>query len=231
MGERGAAARLPRRPRDDPRPRGRRGAAPRAPTCHRDVTDTAHDRVAWRAMNGSGSSARSSCPTRRSSELVAWQAEHLPGIERAPVVRVVPRGKPARHARVPRLTAGRRRAGASPASSPRRAAGVRDGSSCGPADYRETRERRDDRLRRTWRARRRRLPRTSRSGSRGSACTGGRARPWLPHVTVLRFRQRPRLAPAGGRTWTFDQCRPVRLSTVRRCGPAGAHTTYSKRWP
>ena len=42
MGERQPAARLPGRPRDDPRPRDRRGAAPRAQTCHRDVTDTSH---------------------------------------------------------------------------------------------------------------------------------------------------------------------------------------------
>ena len=42
MGERDAALRLPRRPRDDPQPLGGRGAAPRAATRHRVVTDMSH---------------------------------------------------------------------------------------------------------------------------------------------------------------------------------------------
>ena len=45
-------------------------------------------------------------------------------------------------------------------------------------------------------------------------------RPWLPHVTVLRFRERPRLAPP---TADLGELRVVRSALYRSAlGPAGA---------
>ncbi len=52
------------------------------------------------------------------------------------------------------------------------------------------------------RATRARRPTCTR-GSRRSASTGRESRPWLPHVTVLRFRERPRLDPPLPETGTF----------------------------
>jgi 2'-5' RNA ligase len=54
-------------------------------------------------------------------------------------------------------------------------------------------------------------------------------RPWLPHVTVTRFR-RPRVSTHPCRC-SARSMPSGRRSTVRRCGPRGHATTYSNRWP
>jgi RNA 2',3'-cyclic 3'-phosphodiesterase len=46
------------------------------------------------------------------------------------------------------------------------------------------------------------------------------ARPWLPHVTVLRFRERPRLAPPAPDLGEFDVVRSALYRSA--LGPAGA---------
>ena len=85
------------------------------------------------AMNDCASSAPCGFPDASARRLEAWQTSSPAG------GRIVPRGEPARHARVPRLTAGeaswpsrRRAAGAA-------AAGADGGSASRPRAYRETR--------------------------------------------------------------------------------------------
>ena len=56
-------------------------------------------------------------------------------------------------------------------------------------------------------------------------------RPWLPHVTVLRFRERPRLQPPlpdADPEASEGSRRPMLLFTCRDCGPAGHGTRSSK---
>ena len=57
----------------------------------------------------------------------------------------------------------------------------------------------------------------SRRASSGSTCTFARRRPWLPHITVLRFRERPGLDPP--------------LPTVGRFTPSGAAALLSRLHP
>ena len=132
-----AAARLPRRPRDDSPALDRRGAASRARTCHRVVTDTAlRLRLTWRGMHGSGSSAPSQLPpaVRRGARgLAAASTCHRVGRKARPA------REPARHARLPRLATRRGGAGDRGCRSQRPPAAAASGSSCGPSRYRETR--------------------------------------------------------------------------------------------
>ena len=156
-------------------------------TCHRVVTDTSQvSPLAWTADERSASSAPSGCPTTRSTRSSRWQQRELARArpERRPA------GEPARHARVPRLAARparlpaigggasrRRRRGARACVLARCAATARRAASgCSPSTTRA--------------AARRRSPSGCTSGSRRSASTEREQRPWLPHVTVLRFRER-----------------------------------------
>ena len=52
------------------------------------------------------------------------------------------------------------------------------------------------------------------------------ARPWLPHLTVLRFKDRPRLHPSVP-DWGAS-CRPTRLFTYLGCAPVGRSMSHSK---
>ena len=52
-------------------------------------------------------------------------------------------------------------------------------------------------------------------------------RPWLPHVTVLRFREAPGLSRLC-RTWE-QLFRPMRLFTSHGCVPAGRSTKFWNR--
>ena len=146
--------------------------------------------LAWWAMSDSASSARSPLPGAV-ERLVAWQDGLTLPAQR---IRRVPRREPPRHARVPRR---RRRATAwttSPGARSRRRR-ARSDRAFTAAGYRETRS----------------------VGMVVLADEGGRAtaladelagrlealgvyrperRPWLAHVTVLRFRDRPRLRPS-----------------------------------
>ena len=54
-------------------------------------------------------------------------------------------------------------------------------------------------------------------------------RPWLPHVTVRRFRERPRLEPAATRTGC-GPCRPMPLSTLLVLRPGGARYDALETW-
>ncbi len=47
-------------------------------------------------------------------------------------------------------------------------------------------------------------------------------RAWLPHLTVVRFRERPRLDP--GIPALGGSCRPTPLSTIHCCDPQGRST-------
>ena len=118
-------------------------------------------------------------PDAAVERLVAWQAEHLPGAERAPVVRVVPAAN--LHVTLAFL-------GSRPAADVPRIAGELAEASLGSGRI----ELRPDRYRESW----------------------------LPHVTVLRFRQRPRLEPpvAG-----LEPIGDVRCALYRSAlGPDGA---------
>ena len=64
-----------RRPRDDPPACGGGGVAPRSQTCHEGLTNAPRAGVAWRPVNGSGSSVRSTCPTRLGPGLALGYAE------------------------------------------------------------------------------------------------------------------------------------------------------------
>ena len=96
------------------------------------------------------------------------------------------------------------------------------------AGYRETRcvgmLALDDEARRA----RRRWPSACTASSSELGVYRREARPWLPHVTVLRFRERPRLRPelpdarAG--------CRPTRLLTYPVCTRPGRGTRCSNRF-
>ena len=141
-------------------------------------------------MNGSASSALSACPTTRSRASSAGRSREL--------LRGRPRVVPPENLHVTLAFLGRRPAG--------RAAGDRRGA---------------PRSRRRGAATRRsRCAATARRGASGCSPSTTRAaraaalaerlqrrlealgvyrreaRPWLPHVTVLRFRERPRLEPA-----------------------------------
>ena len=59
--------------------------------------------------------------------------------------------------------------------------------------------------------------RSAATGWSDSACIGARARPWLPHVTVVRFRERPRLDPP--------------LPPLGRFAPSGAAAFLSRLRP
>ena len=93
-------------------------------------------------------------------------------------------------------------------------------------------ERRDARARGRRRRRPRRSPRTSRPAWRRLGVYRREGRPWLPHVTVARFRARPGLRleppPLGGR-WE-RLFRPTRLLTCHDCSPEGRSTTYWNRF-
>ena len=52
-------------------------------------------------------------------------------------------------------------------------------------------------------------------------------RPWLPHLTVARFREGPVSAPPRRRSGR--SVRPMRLSIIPFCGRTGRSTTFSKR--
>ena len=89
-------------------------------------------------------------------------------------------------------------------------------------------QRRDAHLRRRGRPGARRLRRRSARAARGArASTSREQRPWLPHVTVLRFREPAAPRPdAAGRS--ARSVRPTPLFTFPGCGPAGRSTRFSK---
>ena len=63
-------------------------------------------------------------------------------------------------------------------------------------------------------------PATSTAGSSALGVYRREARPWLPHLTVLRFRERPRLRPAAARDRDIRsvrrRCLPISPAPVRR---------------
>ncbi len=60
-------------------------------------------------------------------------------------------------------------------------------------------------------------------------CYRREARPWLPHVTVLRFRERPRLMPPSPLRPSSDRSlRPRRLLSFHACTRLGRGTRFSK---
>ena len=80
-------------------------------------------------------------------------------------------------------------------------------------------QRRHARLRRRGRRRRRARPRSARAARAARRVRAG-ARAWLPHVTVVRFRERPRLAPPLPGLGAV--VRPARLFTYPVLRPTGA---------
>ena len=192
-------------------------------SCDRNGTDVTFA-LAWPGVNASASSARCGFPTRRSSASCAGRQREL-----ATGGRIVP---PANlHVTLAFLGSQARRRGACDraALSRRRR---RRGATCafGVRGYRETRSVGMLDARRRGRpgggARRAAL----RRGSRRSGVYRREARPWLPHLTVLRFRERPRLAAAASgarRGLSVRRCclhfpAAVRRGAVRgaRSGPA-----------
>ena len=97
--------------------------------------------------------------------------------------------------------------------------------------YRETRSVGMLTLRRRGQARGRAGRPALRRRSRTIGVYEREARPWLPHVTVLRFRERPRLAPGAARA---RRGRAVRCCCFPfpSCARGARSTTYSKlcRW-
>ena len=141
-------------------------------------------------MSGSASSSRSGCPTRHSGRSRPGRrasSEVASGRPRRPA------RQPARHARLSRLEAEGRAPG-DPRRPPRSVGRRRAGA---PRRHRLSR----DPLRRDAHARRGGRRRSEAGGALHEklAALGvyrREERPWLPHLTVLRFRERPRLRPA-----------------------------------
>ena len=195
---------LPGRPRDDPVARDGRGAAPRAAAFVTESRRSACELrpVPSRAMSACGSSAPSRCPDDVLDRLVAWQRRRCrratPGSSRARTCTSRWRSwAAARRASWRRSAASsaRRAAAAAGSSLPSSATARPAASACSSSP--------------------------TRTGARG-ALAGDlherlerlgvyepEARPWLPHVTVVRFRERPRLAP--------PPARPPDVQSVRCC--------------
>ena len=76
------------------------------------------------------------------------------------------------------------------------------------------------------RRRRRRLPATARA-LEALGVYRPESRPWLPHVTVLRFRERPRLAPPLPETGTFVPSDAAAF--LSRLHPSGARYEVLER--
>ena len=137
-------------------------------------------------MSAYASSAASVCPTTSSTGSSAWQSEHLRD------GRIVPRehlhvtlaflgGRPA--AELPAIAVALEAAARTPGRSCSRRAGTgrRAASACSSST--------------TRRGRRGRLAGRLFDGLEALAVYERERRAWLPHVTVLRFRSSPRLAP------------------------------------
>jgi RNA 2',3'-cyclic 3'-phosphodiesterase len=156
-------------------------------------------------------------PAAAVERLVAWQVEHLPGAERAPVVRVVPAAN--LHVTLAFL-------GSRPAADVPRIAGELAQASLGSGRI----ELRPDRYRETRSVGMIVLADVEGAATALAQDVGQRlerlglyrreSQSWLPHVTVLRFRQRPGLAPpvAG-----LEPIGDVRCALYRSAlGPDGA---------
>ena len=161
-------------------------------------------------MTGSGSSSRSRFPTDVTAELVRWGRRHLDGGRRLESFHVTLAflGAQPRAA----LGADRRRL--------RREAAATEPFELEPVRYRETRSVGMLVLADPERTRRRRSRSASRRASSASACTSASAAPWLPHVTVLRFRERPRLDPPLPEIGAVRSVRAAAL--LSRLHPSGA---------
>ena len=216
-GELAADFELPRRPRLDPPPRDRDGAPPRAATSAQSRHDSTCESRALASRRGDRAppllrppaprrtSSSGSPPGRRSSSSAG---------------RLVPPGN--LHVTLAFLgsRARRRRSADRPRSvlrdAPARLAGPLAPRARVPRDA----ERRDARARRRGRARRgarRRAPRAARAARASTGASSGRG---LPHVTVLRFRERPRLRPT--LPSSARSLRPRLLFTYPVLHPSGA---------
>ena len=173
-------------------------------------------RLAWAAMNALRLFLALRLPDDALDALEAWQARRA-----AAAVRVVPRehlhvtlaflGAPAGRRSSTAIVgvAARRRGGGEPEMRARRRCGYRETRSVGMLVL-------DD----DGRPRGARSRATCRRGWSGSASTAGSARPWLPHLTVVRFRERPRLGRSRrpGRTFVPSDA----AAYLSRLRPSGA---------
>ena len=194
------------------------------------MTDTSQTlrALAWAAVTRFDSSAPSASPTTSSEALVRWQQRELRG-RRARAAGRADRARRRTSTSRSRFSA-RRPAGEAPAivAALRTAAAEAGELRLALRGYRETRSVGmlifdDEGGRATALAER--LHGSAR-GARASTSASSVA--WLPHVTVLRFRERagPAPAPAGaGRA----SLRPTRLFTSHGCDPVGRSTRFSRR--
>ena len=175
--------RLPRRPRVDPAARDGHGAASAAaPSGNRVATKPREvSRLALRAVNARACSAPSGSPRRRSTRCPAWQADHIrPG-------RPGPARPPARHAGLPRhrpverARADRRRRCARPPRPLARSGSCRSATARPGASGCWSLSDLDGAGDPAGRG-------SAAAAWSGSGSTSGSARPWLPHLTVVRFR-------------------------------------------
>ncbi len=217
-GDRGALVQFPRRPRLDPAALGRRLAPSRARVfCHRIGTKSCELRgVACRGDERLRLFLALRLPRDVLETLAAWQdgSSALAGGGG----RIVPRRPPPRHARLPWLAAGRGgrvdlpRAGRvrltrrRPASSRSTATARRGASACSSSATSPDAPRL--------------LPGTSSRGWRRLGVYRREAGRGCPHVTVLRFRERPRLQPDLPRLAAFHPSDAA--AYLSRLHPSGA---------
>ena len=217
---------LPGRPRvDPPAGDGRRAASACTHLSQRRERHVTPSELGWTAVTVSASSARSRLPddvVDRAS-FRTWQLRELPARRQDRPAR-----EPARHARVPRLAGRGERGARSPRRSGRAVVRFRGTASPAPPRLPRDAERGDAHLRRRGRPRDGRSPGGSTARSRRSGSTGARTRPWLAHLTVLRFRDRPAASePARSRS-SARSCRPMPLFSFPGCARRAQSTRLSK---
>ena len=173
-------------------------------------------------MSGCASSSASGSPTRPSPRSSRWQAREL--VAQARIV-------PPEHLHVTLAFLGSRPAAELPAI-----AGALGEAAAAARPFELERralprdaQRRHARPLATSPARRGRLAAACTSGWRSSACTGAEQRPWLPHVTVVRFRERPAAARRRCRS-SARSLRPMLLLSFHVCTRPGRATRCSNRF-
>ena len=212
-----ARARLPaaRRPGDGAPRAAVGGAAPPAQTCHRDVTDTSHFGASVAGSERLRLFCALACRTRRSTASSAGRQRELHGGRIVPPRTCTSRSPSSARGRGrgsrDRAALGRRRRGP-PASAPLPGTARRGASGCSPS---------------TTRAAGTALAGRLHEALEELGVYRREERPWLPHLTVLRFRERPRLQPVASRA---RRGRPSDAAVyISGCVPVGRSTTFSKQ--